>query len=252
MKQLVTIALLLVGLLAHAQEAHYEALFEQGNALYEAGKYDSAAVVYEGILAADYRSPKVYYNLGNAYFKANMLPAAILNYERAKRLAPSDPDIEFNLALANERTTDAIEPLPQLFITRFWHNFLFSQSSDAWAVWCLLFFALACAALGLFLAAGKPAGKKAGAAFFVLFLTVSAVMWVSGWQAQKIQTASNQGVVFEPSVTVVSAPDADGTKLFVIHEGTALKVLETRGDWLRIKLRDGQVGWLPSHTVEII
>jgi len=253
MRILASIALLLLASLqGRSQSEHYEQLFEQAGAMYANGDFDTAVVLYESILAADYQSVGLYYNLGNAYFKSDRLPEAILNYERAKRLAPTDPDIEFNLQLANERTTDRIEPLPELVLTRAWKAFLFGLSADGWATMVLIFMALAATMLGLFLMSGKPLLKKGGFIGMLLFLAIAGLSWLCAWQVQQHKMAQDEAVVFAPSVTVMSAPDKEGTKLFVIHEGTKVGLLEWNDSWVRIALPNGNEGWMLAEAVEVI
>jgi hypothetical protein len=59
-------------------------------------------------------------------------------------------------------------------------------------------------------------------------------------------------IVFTPTVTVKSSPDASGTDLFVIHEGTKVVIRTTLSDWSEIELEDGNVGWMPSKDIEKI
>ena len=71
--------------------------FKAANQLYDAGKFTEAAAAYEKI---EPKTAHVYYNLGNAWFRQNKLGLAVLNYARARQLAPRDPDILANLKFA--------------------------------------------------------------------------------------------------------------------------------------------------------
>src|SRR5688500_2890584 len=71
--------------------------YKSANALYKAGNFEQAAASYEKILMQGYRKHEVYYNLGNCYYKLNNTGKAILNFERAQKLAPDDEDIAHNL-----------------------------------------------------------------------------------------------------------------------------------------------------------
>lgn len=82
--------------------------FDRANALFEAGDFTSAATAYEGILAESGPRASVYYNLGNSHLRMGNYGPAILAYERAKLLAPRDPDLRSNLALAR-KTAAAFE-----------------------------------------------------------------------------------------------------------------------------------------------
>jgi len=124
--------LVLFSSLVFGQEASLQ--FEQANQLYRNSDYKRAAQIYEQIEKNGYENPSLYYNLGNAYFKLHNIPAALLSYERARRLSPHDEDILYNLRLANVRVIDKIEPLPRLFFVEWWQSFIGLFSSDGWAV----------------------------------------------------------------------------------------------------------------------
>lgn len=76
--------------------------FDKANLMYENKNYKQAIVLYDSILTTQMESPAVYHNLGNAYFKEGNLGLAILNYMKAKRLAPDDEEILHNLEFARQ------------------------------------------------------------------------------------------------------------------------------------------------------
>ena len=96
-----------------------DSLLSQANQLYKEKNYNGAIELYDSIISSGYYSSDVYYNLGNAHFKMGHLAPAILNYERAKKLAPSDDDIDFNLRIANLRVVDRVEPLQSREVIQF-------------------------------------------------------------------------------------------------------------------------------------
>src|SRR5215217_4594832 len=120
----------------HAQSA--PALYQSAGQLYKQKQFAEAAEKYEKILKQGYKSPEVYYNLGNCYFKLDSIGKCILNFERAHQLAPDDEDITHNLQLASLHTTDKIEPVPQLGIIIWWNNFVSFYSSKMWAIFSLI------------------------------------------------------------------------------------------------------------------
>ena len=111
----------LFAFMGKAQES-VDVWFEQANAAYNMGNYDSAKIVYEKILATDMESVPLYFNLGNAYYKMHEYPMAIYCYEKALKLDPSNEEVQTNLAIANHAIVDKIEPVPQSFIVRGWRN----------------------------------------------------------------------------------------------------------------------------------
>ena len=74
-------------------------VFTQGNRHYDAGEYEAAIESYSTLVQRGVVDAHLYYNLGNAYYKAGMLGPAMLFYERAARLAPRDEDIAENRGL---------------------------------------------------------------------------------------------------------------------------------------------------------
>jgi tetratricopeptide (TPR) repeat protein len=71
--------------------------------LYLAGHYAEAAQIYEQLAAQGVQDSGLFYNLGNAYYQLGDLAQAIVSYERAAQLAPRDPDVRTNLALARSQ-----------------------------------------------------------------------------------------------------------------------------------------------------
>ncbi len=104
--------------------AQPQTFMERGNDYYQKQQYDKAVQAYNKVLNEGYESAELYYNLGNAYYRKGNLGYAILNYERALKLSPGDDDIRHNLALANSRTIDRINTLPDFFIFQWWESFL--------------------------------------------------------------------------------------------------------------------------------
>lgn len=225
-------------------------LFTIGTDAYKAKNYQQAIDAYQKLISEGYRSADIYYNLGNAYYKTNQISLAILNYERAHRLAPSDEDIHFNLKLANLKTVDRIIPVPQLSIVSKWQNLITSQCSRTWAVFSLVSVWLALVAFALYLFVGsiRRAGFYSGAVllFFALFF-----FYLSYTQNQS-EYGAGQAILTAANAYIKSAPDASGTDLFMVHEGVKLNILDRVGEWSKVRLADGKVGWVEQSTFSII
>lgn len=72
------------------------------------------------------------------------------------------------------------------------------------------------------------------------------------WQKNYCMRA-DAAIVMKPVVTVKSSPSAEASKdLFILHEGTKVKILDTVGEWNNVALADGRQGWLPSGSLGII
>jgi len=97
--------------------------FYQGVTYFSAGSYKEALQVWTDIYNTGYRSANLDYNIGNAYFKLNNVPYAILFYERASLLKPADEDINYNIQVAKTLIVDRFQEIPELFFIK-WYNFV--------------------------------------------------------------------------------------------------------------------------------
>ena len=242
------ILLSLFAFMGKAQES-VDVWFEQANAAYNTGNYDSAKIIYEKILATDMESVPLYYNLGNAYYKMHEYPLAIYYYEKALKLDPSNEEVQTNLAIANHAIVDKIEPVPQSFIVRGWRNARASLSGNQWA-WCsIVFFALLLVSLFLFLRSRKVGLRKLGFFAGLVFLLAFGLSVVFSAQLKVASEKQDQAILMTPTVTVKSSPSETSVDLFVLHEGTKVSILETADGWCKIKIANGSVGWLMEDSM---
>jgi tetratricopeptide (TPR) repeat protein len=229
-----------------------DALFNEANRLYKEQNYEVAIALYDSILKAGYASPELYFNLGNAYFKTGNLAPAILNYERAKKLAPADEDIDFNLRIANLRVVDRVEAVPELFFVRWAKNLVIHFSSDGWATLALILFLVTFIVGAIFLFLKHYLLKRL--AFFValIFLLLSITSAIIAYSQYNYQRESSAGIVFAKNVYVKSSPDAQSTNLFMLHEGIKISLIGADGEWQKIQLADGKVGWMLKSGLQEI
>ena len=249
MKKLIYIFLLLVITLStQAQDNR----FENANRLYSEAKFEEAITAYEDILKSGVENKAVYFNLGNAYYKVGNLPKSILNYERAKLLDPDDPDILYNLELANSHTVDKIEKVGQFFLKNWMNTLINKGTSDFWSIISIAAFISLLISISVFLFTKSSILKRTSFYIGILLLIIVVASFDFAYIQKKSLTDRNQGIVFAPSVTVKSSPDNSGTEIFVVHEGTKVTILESLGNWNKIQLNDGSQGWLPDVSIEII
>ncbi len=238
---------------AWAQSAQAE--FETGdvaNQLYENGRYAAATQAYEQLIARGMANSAVYYNLGNAYMQQGEIGQAILNYKRAQALAPRDPDIAANLALARAQTVDrfdggAPDDLVGIFNTAVQANLTFNQ--------------LALLALGLWFALGigiivyrQMRGGRGKTAVALATALTGVLFVISAFSlGSRIYDANNfpPAVIVAEEVNVTSGPGEQYTVQFALHDGAEVGLLETRGQWAKLALPGGETtGWVPASAVE--
>ena len=230
----------------------FRSLVDSANQYYSEGRYERAIKYYKQVLDKGYESAGIYYNLGNAYYKANQLAPAILNYERARLREPGDKDIQYNLQLARSQITDKTENIPDFFITRWITKLIDFSSSDIWAKISMLTFIAFLLLFSVYLYSRRMGLKKTGFWVGLLAFVIAVASFVFSSRQKEKVIDSEKAIVFAPKVTVKSSPAESGTDLFVIHEGTKVYIEDNMGEWYEIRISDGSQGWLRKKNVEPI
>src|ERR1035437_4670218 len=150
-------------------------LIAKGNQFYQSGYYRERGFLYQQVTDAGYESPVLYYNLGNSNYRQGKIGYAILNYERAQKLAPGDEDITQNFALANYRIVDKIDNIPPFFLFKWWESLLAFFTISGWTYIAYLFYILVLLSIALFFFTKSPFRQKLSlysAAGFILLLKI--------------------------------------------------------------------------------
>ncbi len=234
-----------------AQPAQLYKLIQKGNQYYAKAKYDSAVQMYLKVVNAGWVSPKLYYNLGNAYFRHGDLAKAIIFYERAYRLDPFDQKIQHNLAFANQYVHDKFSVVQEFFLTKWWKKLALSATADTWAYLSIFTFALALILGFIYLFAGKLVWKKIGFYFGILFFLVSLITLDLSLVNKQNIINSKEAVILEAS-SVRSSPSDNGTELYILHQGVMVKIIGQQDGWYEVKLPNGSIGWIQKNQVEKI
>jgi tetratricopeptide (TPR) repeat protein len=226
--------------------------FKKGVEYYTASNYEEALKEWMDIYNTGYRSAELDYNIGNAYFKLNNVPGAILFFERARLLKPADNNINYNLQIARTLVVDKFEEIPELFFVR-WFDFLsLLLPTNTWAVISFVSFILSLILLSVYIYSSGYRLKVLGFWAALLFLIISASSLAFTIRNKSLVFDSNKAVIFTPSLNGKSSPDNSGTDLFILHEGSKVTIEDHVGDWYEIKLSDGNKGWVPSNSLTII
>lgn len=219
---------------------------------YEEGEFNQAVGLYNEILSTGKHSAELYYNLGNAYFKSEMLGQAILNYSRALRVDPSMQDARYNLEVASARTVDKIEVVPEFFVVSYLTSVRDMLSGNTWAVLSIVCLAIALGGVVVWLVFGSLSLRKVGFTAFVVFTVFAITAFGCSLVSYNELHNSSQAVVVNTAAPVTSSPAAGSKDLFMLHEGTLVGVLQSADGWAEIELGNGEKGWIESHSIEVI
>ncbi|NTV45089.1 MAG: hypothetical protein HGB11_00845 [Chlorobiales bacterium] len=225
-------------------------LFKDANRLYSRGQYEDALRQYRSIDSAGYRNGELYYNMGNTCYKLGQVGTTILYYEKARLFLKDDEDLQSNLELAHQKTTDKISVVPKFFLTGLAETFLGWFSLNVLGYLTLAMVNLF--VLTLILKMRGILGPLPGKALSITLLVLS--LFAAGTFAAKSYLAATvkEAVVLAPVANAKSEPREASSTLFIIHEGLKVGVSQQQGEWLEIRMPDGNKGWVPLKDVGMI
>jgi tetratricopeptide (TPR) repeat protein len=253
MQKFVFIALLLIstshrGILATPQEDD----FVKGTELFSSGRVQEALDQWITIYNSGFRSAALCYNIGNAYFKLDKIPNAILYYEKGLLLKPGDKDIKYNLGIARNFVVDRFDEIPQLFFIRWFDYISLSLSTNKWAVLSLISFMIFLMLGSIFIYSSGYKLKVTAfwTAIFILIVSISSFSF--SLRNKNLVYDSGKAIIVSPVINGKSSPDTSGTDLFILHEGTKVTIEDELGDWVEVRLSDGNTGWVTSDCLNKI
>ncbi len=215
--------------------------FDNANKLYAEGKYAEAAAEYQSILASGHGSAAIYFNLGNAFFKANQLGRAIAAYRQAEQFAPRDPDLRANLQFARNQVQG-----PTL-ARAVWQRWLGKLSLNEWTVltagvvWAWL--------LMLTTTQLRPQWKPLLRSY-LLVVGIAAALLVAVFVIAFLQNRLAQGaIVVTRDATVRLSPSEMASTAFTAHDGAELEVLDRKDEWLQVRADPRRTGWVKRDQI---
>lgn len=252
-KSIVALLVLIPSAMYHASAADLvDSLWVRGVEQYSVGNYAEAKEAFCAIEQEGYASAELYVNIADSYFKTNELGNAVLYYERALKLSPSDKDALFNLEVTNQLLQDRIESVPEFFLKTWSRKICYLLPSNTWAVISLVAILGIIAMVLVFLLAHRSAWKKTGFFGAIALVVIFVLSTAYACEQKSEYLRHDEAVVMRAVVSAKSSPSATGADLFVLHEGTKVTILDQVGDWVNISLADGREAWLRLFELEII
>lgn len=229
-------------LLAEVQQHHSPAaIFERANSAYNAGNASQAILLYEEIVHHHGLSAPLLYNLGNSYAQTGQTGKAVLNYERALRMAPGDPDITANLQVLRNSTTLFLAPatIPQQLFRLL--------SLDQWTVVGLLaLIVLSVLHLLEIFHPGKKTTKMWSTLATILVISLASMGAFSRYEDNQ------RAVVIQEEVRLLLSPFAAAASQGALQAGRLVTPLRTHADYCLVKDDTGRSGWIEAEGLEYI
>jgi hypothetical protein len=173
------------------------------------------------------------YNLANDYAREGKSGLAVLNYERARLLAPRDPDVQANLRYVVEAAG-----LPAVTGNWFDRHAASLRSGNLFWLGCIGILLAGSSALARRIDPRHRIALRAvsavGAASVVLALCAAAALW----------PVMSEAVVIAPTTVQRVAPVTVAEPLNTLHEAQIVTVEAQRKDFVLVRTTGGQTGWV--------
>jgi hypothetical protein len=180
------------------------------------------------------------------------LGSATLQFERAHRLAPRDAGIRHNLEVVRAAQADALTPAPEFFLARWWRLVFQSLPAGGWAALGLLLLWSGMGGLIVWLLGRTRRQKKWGFLTGLALLAAAALPFALGASRVAWQKGGDAAVILARECSLRASPDTLGQELRTLREGLTVRLLDQFDEWRKVRLPNGEEGWLPAEAMEII
>lgn len=250
----------------HAADSHTvaRASWEAGVEAYNNKEYAEAVEAFESVVANDYASADVYYNLANAYFKLGQqatsshpfaggeLGRAVLNYQRALKLDPTMDDARYNLDIAKDMTNDT-EAVPESLLVMVWRSLARAMTTNGWVVVSLSALFVTIVMVLLYLLHGAIVVRKVS--FFVSLVTFIVAVLAAALSLTQLEAAKDRSravIITTDTAPVHASPDSSSKIIRQPSQGVTVELERVQGEWTEVHFADGEKGWVRTHAVEVI
>lgn len=243
---------------------------KKGDRYYNEGDYEASIAEYKGAIAAGACSPELYYNLGNAAFKADNFGLAVLSYERARKLDPRNKEINNNLQLVISKVDDAnkadlngkklkVTPDDRSFFQTIHDIIASDHTSNSWATFAAISFVALIAMLATYIFASNIAARKVGFFGSLIFLFFSILYVIFAFMAASEYSSKDKAVIMAYKVSLLQDPDPDSKPSTTpLNSGTRVNILSTDDideggeKWVKVKMNSDFIGWIKEKDIERI
>ena len=256
MKQVIIIILLtLLALPVMASNAN----IDRANQAYKQELYNEALKLYLQEAEKTGVSSALYCNIGDTYYRLKDNVHAVLFYERALLLDPSNNDARFNLDFVRSKMQLPDDAGDSWFSN--WVDQTVSRlSSNAWAVIAIITFLLFLAGVAAYLFMDNVLIRKIGFFGGAVLIVASILANLAAFHVYHKATGGNGAIIMPENVTLSTAPREPRDKeeeAFRLQQGTRVEIIDsiadkTHGKWLQVSTAGGHKAWINAKDVEVI
>ncbi|MCK5686613.1 tetratricopeptide repeat protein [bacterium] len=227
------------------------AFYNEGNANYSKGKFNKALENYKKVIESGINSADLYYNTGNAYFKLDKVGWARFFWEKALALDPRDSDIKYNIEyLKLNKLKDRLKKDESGNVFALIYE---SISLKSWYMVFIILYIVTCMSLGI-----RFILRREGLRFtlMIIFIVGFILLTYSGlnlYFKNADNSLNRKAVIVSKEISVKSEPGNNmGVELFTLHEGTLIRMVESRSNWYKIIAGEKLIGWIRKEDSKLI
>ncbi|MDQ0105381.1 tetratricopeptide (TPR) repeat protein [Chitinophaga terrae (ex Kim and Jung 2007)] len=222
--------------------------FEEANNLFNQSKFTEAARTYQQLIDEGYHQTSLYFNAGNAWYKAGKTGMAVYNYEKALQQSPNNQSVKHNLNIANQKVDGFVGELPLVFFQQWWQNLRLLHTPNGWATGVIIFFWLFIA--GVALTRFLPGRSRKYIAIANYVTAVLTLLYLSVAISTYLSANDHSTGVIMAQHKVKSAPDETSRDIFEVGEGVKVHVTDATNEYCKIELADGKSGWISCAAIK--
>lgn len=256
MKQVIIIILLAVlALPLLATNAN----IDRANQAYKQELYNEALKLYLQEAQQSGVSSALYCNIGDTYYRLKDNVHAVLYYERALLLDPSNEDARFNLEFVRGKMQLPDDAGDSWFSN--WVDQTVSHlSSNTWAIIAIVTFLLFLAGVAAYLFLDNVLMRKIGFFGGAVLIVACILANLAAFHVYHKATDGNGAIIMPESVTLSTAPREPRGKeeeAFKLQQGTRVEIVDSvadkaNGKWLQVSTAGGHKAWVNAKEVEVI
>ncbi len=216
---------------------------------YKKGDIKTSASLFGQYLSAFPSSHSAMFNLGNCYLQEGDLGKAILWYERARKYRPHDSDILHNLAIAKSKMESPVVEIREFFAMRWIRSASGLFSVSVWGILNLGFFWITIGFCAKSIRRGNWGVQKW---FAIAFACCFALALIFGIQRYHDLNRDEVAIVLLEEMFVNIAPDAGSKLVAKIGPGEKVVIVDSLGNYYKIRLANFEQGWISAEGVERI
>jgi tetratricopeptide (TPR) repeat protein len=224
--------------------------FQEANQLYEKGDYDGAVQIYHEI-ESHTSHWRLFYNVGNCYFKLENWVRAKIYYLKARRLEPFNESIAKNISIVNKRLNDKVPASRADFVSRVMLKIESIVSLNVLSLFLILLVLVFNVFLFLLIKRGKQKWYVYGVSFSLVLVILLASYHM--YRVGKFNTR-NVAVITYPEAQLRSGPGDNNTVLFKVNPGLEVKIIDrnSTGQWFQVSASSDIAGWIEADKLETI